>query len=70
MKHALPALIAAAAMFVIACDDTTEPAYHVTVNPADFVANIDNPYYPLTPGRAPFLPASHEPSVLTSFPFS
>ena len=41
-----------ALLLLVACsDDTTEPAYHVTVNPADFVAGIDNPYYPLTPGQ-------------------
>jgi hypothetical protein len=38
---------------LIACsDNTTEPPYNVSVNPADFVATIDNPYYPLTPGTA------------------
>ncbi len=31
-------------------DNSTEPPYNVTINPADFVAQIDNPYLPLTPG--------------------
>ena len=40
-----------AALVLAACDDTTEPPYEVTVNPADFVAQIDNPFLPLTPGK-------------------
>lgn len=40
-----------AAIVVASCgDDTTEPPYNVTVDPANFVAVIDNPYFPLTPG--------------------
>ena len=52
MKRSLLFLSAGAALALLACsDNTTEPAYNVTVNPADFVALIDNPYYPLTPGK-------------------
>jgi hypothetical protein len=36
---------------VMACSDNTTEPYHVTVDPANFVAGIDNPYYPLTPGK-------------------
>jgi hypothetical protein len=32
------------------CSKTTEPLYEVTINPADFVATVDNRYLPLTPG--------------------
>jgi len=39
------------ALVLVACDDTTEPPYEVTVNPADFVSQIDNPFLPLTPGK-------------------
>jgi len=52
MRRTLLWFAACAALVALACsDDTTEPAYNVTVNPADFVAVIDNPYYPLTPGK-------------------
>ncbi len=37
--------------FLAACDkNPVEPPYDPVINPADFVANIDNPYFPLTPG--------------------
>ena len=36
---------------IVACDDNTTEPYHVTVDPANFVTGIDNPYYPLTPGK-------------------
>lgn len=40
-----------ALLSIAACgDDTTEPPYDITVDPLDFVATIDNPYLPLTPG--------------------
>jgi len=42
--------LALASMIACSSDNTTEP-YHLTVNPANFVAGIDNPYYPLTPGK-------------------
>jgi hypothetical protein len=36
---------------VASCSETTtEPKYNVTIDPADFVTGIDNPYMPLTPG--------------------
>lgn len=30
--------------------EPTQETYSVSIDPADFVAQIDNPYYPLTPG--------------------
>lgn len=37
--------------FLAACDkNPAEPPYDPVINPADFVANIDNPFFPLTPG--------------------
>jgi hypothetical protein len=39
------------ASLITGCDDDpSEPPYDVTVTPANFVAQIDNPYLPLTPG--------------------
>ncbi|HKW13897.1 MAG TPA: hypothetical protein VJS69_05370 [Candidatus Krumholzibacteria bacterium] len=35
----------------MACNDFMTEPYHVTVDPANFVAGINNPYYPLTPGK-------------------
>src|SRR5262249_996283 len=29
---------------------STSSPYHVTINPADFTANVNNPWFPLTPG--------------------
>lgn len=40
-----------ALMGMVACSDDTTAPYQKTVNAADFVAGINNPYYPLTPGR-------------------
>jgi hypothetical protein len=55
---------------IMGCDDdTTEPPYDVTVNPADFVAQIDNPYLPLTPGTVFFYDGTgdggHETNTVT-----
>lgn len=33
-----------------ACDDLGGAPYHPKIDPADFVAEIDNPYFPLMPG--------------------
>src|SRR5262249_53725196 len=51
MKHILFVTGVCMAL-VVACssDYTTEP-YSITVNAPNFVAGIDNPYYPLTPGK-------------------
>lgn len=52
MKHVLPLAVAGIALAAItACSDNTTEPYDVSVNPANFVAGIDNPYYPLTPGK-------------------
>lgn len=50
MRH-LVTWASLAAGILAACNDTTEPPYKVTVNPADFVAQIDNPFLPLTAGK-------------------
>jgi hypothetical protein len=52
MKARVVIIITCLAMtFAIACSDNTTEPYQVTVDPANFVAGIDNPYYPLTPGK-------------------
>jgi hypothetical protein len=60
------------AVVLMACDDTTEPPYEITVNPADFVAQIDNPYLPLTAGKVFRLEGEsadgHETNIITVAP--
>jgi hypothetical protein len=51
MKHIASAIVCIALAAMLACSDNTTEPYHVTVNASDFVAGIDNPYYPLTPGK-------------------
>ena len=50
----LAVTIAFVAAFIIGCSNSFSPAegetYNPTINPSDFVAKIDNKYFPLTPG--------------------
>jgi hypothetical protein len=39
-------------LFAVGCSGATEKAYKPVINPADFVAEIDNPYFLLKPGTA------------------
>jgi len=48
---ALGMCVALVMLVLAGCGEkATEPKYEVTINPADFVAVIDNTYLPLTPG--------------------
>jgi len=53
MKHIIASgiwLVLFVLMAAGCSETTTEPKYEVTIEPADFITGIDNPYMPLTPG--------------------
>jgi hypothetical protein len=49
LSFALAALIAV--IIIFGCgNNPAEPDYNPVINPAEFVAQVDNPFFPLTPG--------------------
>jgi len=46
----LAAFVAVAIMFAVACSRTAEETYNPIIEPANFVAKIDNQYFPLAAG--------------------
>jgi hypothetical protein len=62
----LAVVIGLVVVFALACGKKAEETYNPTIDPANFVAKVDNQYYPLKPGTTFFYEGQKEGGTQTT----